>query len=355
MSIVARFRVVRGDFVLDVDLSLPSQGITALFGPSGSGKTTLLRSIAGLDRHQDGYLKVGDNLWQEGERFVPPHRRSLGYVFQEASLFTHLTVRDNLEYGLKRVSHNEHKISLDSTIELLGISPLLDRRPDTLSGGERQRVAIARALAVSPGLLLMDEPLAALDRASKQEILPYLESLHDELEIPVIYVTHISEEVSRLADHLILLEAGRVVATGAISEMLTRLDLPLAHGNDAAAMIEVVVASHDEVYQLTHLDFRGGRINVARIDQPVGHRLRLRILAQDVSVILEPQVSTSILNVFPVTVDEVFPDGGAQVTLRLLAEGVPILSRITRKSAVELDLKPGKSVYAQVKSVVLLT
>jgi len=355
MTIDARFRVDRGDFILDVDLSISSQGITSLFGPSGSGKTTLLRAIAGLDRHRDGYLKMNDKLWQEAERFVAPHQRSLGYVFQEASLFTHLTVRDNLEYGLKRVPHAERKISLGSAIELLGITSLLERKPRTLSGGERQRVAIARALAVSPGLLLMDEPLAALDRASKQEILPYLESLHDELEIPVIYVTHVSEEVARLADHLILLEAGCVMATGAISEILTRLDLPLAHGSDAAAMIEVVVAGHDEVYELTHLDFGGGRISVTRTMQQIGQRLRLRLLAQDVSITLEPQSSTSILNVFPATVDEMLAEEGAQVTLRLLAGDVPILSRITRKSAVELDLKPGKSVYAQVKSVVLLT
>lgn len=355
MTIDARFRVDQGDFVLDVDLSIPSQGVTSVFGPSGSGKTTLLRAIAGLEHHKNGYLKVDDKVWQEGERFVPPHQRPLGYVFQEASLFTHLTVRDNLEYGLKRVPISERKISLDSAINLLGINHLLERKPDTLSGGERQRVAIARALAVSPGLLLMDEPLVSLDRASKDEILPYLESLHVELDIPVIYVTHSSEEVARLADHLILLEAGRVVATGAISEMLTRLDLPLAHGSDAAAMIEVVVAGHDEVYQLTHLDFSGGRISVTRTLQQIGQRLRLRLLAQDVSITLEPQSSTSILNVFPATVDEMLAEGEAQVTVRLLAGGVPILSRITRKSAVELELKPGKSVYAQVKSVVLLT
>ncbi len=355
MSIEARFRIDRGGFVLDVDLTVPAQGITGVFGPSGCGKTTLLRAIAGLERHRDGFLKVGDTIWQEAGRFVPPHRRPVGYVFQEASLFTHLTVRRNLHYGFKRVPDAGRKISVDSAIELLGIGHLLERKPETLSGGERQRVAIARALAVSPGLLLMDEPLASLDQASKQEILPYLESLHSELEIPVIYVSHTLEEVARLADHLIELEAGRVVATGAIDEMLTRLDLPLAHGSDAAAIIEAVVAGHDEEYHLTHLDFGGGRLSVPRSALKVGDNVRVRIAAHDVSLTLEHQSSTSILNIFAATVDEIIAEGDAQVMVRLLAGDVPVLSRITRKSAAELDLKSGKAVYAQVKSVVLLT
>lgn len=355
MTIEARFHIDRGDFVLDIDLSIPSQGVTSLFGPSGSGKTTLLRAIAGLEHHRNGFLKVGDITWQEADLFVPPHRRSLGYVFQEASLFTHLTVRRNLEYGLKRVPNTERKISLDNAIELLGIGHLLERKPDTLSGGERQRVAIARALAVSPGLLLMDEPLASLDLASKQEILPYLESLHDGLEIPVIYVSHTPEETAQLADHLILLEAGSVTATGAINEMLTRLDLPLAHGSGAAAIVEAVVAGHDDNYHLTHLDFDGGRFTVTRSVLQIGKQVRLRLAAHDVSLTLEHQSNTSILNIIPATVDEIIAEGEAQVTVRLVAGGVPILSRITRKSAAELKLKPGKSVYAQVKSVVLLT
>ena len=355
MTIEARFHIDRGDFTLDVDLSVPAQGVTGLFGPSGCGKTSLLRAIAGLERHQGGFLKVGDSIWQDAERFVPPHRRSLGYVFQETSLFTHLTVRGNLEYGLKRVPQVQRRIPLDNAIQLLGIGHLLERKCDTLSGGERQRVAIARALTVSPGLLLMDEPLAALDLISKQGLLPYLESLHDELKIPAIYVSHTLEEIARLADHLVLLEAGRVVATGPVSEMLTRLDLPLAHGSGAASIIEVVVAGHDEDYHLTHLDFRGGRFTVPRRPVQVGGRIRLRLAARDVSLTLERQSRTSIQNIFPATVDQIIPEGEAQAIVRLMVADVPVLSRITRKSAVELDLKPGKSVYAQVKSVTLLT
>ena len=355
MSIEARFRIDKGDFRLDVDLDIPARGITALVGSSGGGKTTLLRAIAGLERCPGGFLRVGDMTWQDGERFVAPHRRPLGYVFQEASLFAHLSVRGNLEYGLKRVPQAERRVSLQQAIAWLGLEHLLERGTGRLSGGERQRVAIARALAVSPGILLMDEPLAALDAARKREIMPYLESLHDELEIPVIYVSHATDEVAHLADHLVLLEAGRVTASGTTGDMLTRLDLPLAHGDDAEALIEAVVAGHDDEYDLTCLDFPGGRFTVTHKALPVGHVVRLRVLARDVSLTLERQSGTSILNIFPATVDAIMPEGRAQLTVRLLAGGVPLLSRVTRKSAALLGLAPGKQVFAQAKSVALLS
>lgn len=341
--------------MLDVELSVPAEGITALFGPSGCGKTTLLRAIAGLEHHRGGFLQVGDMTWQAGKRFVPPHQRPLGYVFQEASLFDHLTVRGNLEYGARRVPKTERKVSMEQAIELPGIGHLLERRPATLSGGERQRVAIARALAVSPRLLLMDEPLAALDLNRKREILPCIESLRNELDIPVIYVSHSPGEVARLADQLVLLEAGRVVATGAIQDMLTRLDLPLAHDSDAEALIEATVAGHDAEYELTYLDFSGGRFTVTRKNVTVGSNVRLRVAARDVSLTLEHQSGTSILNIFPATVAEITDEGPAQVTVRLLLGSVPMLARVTRKSASVLDLKPGKLVYAQAKSVALLS
>ncbi len=355
MTIEARFRIDRGSFTLDVSLSIPARGVTSLLGPSGCGKTTLLRAIAGLERCHDGLLKVGGVIWQDGRRFLAPHQRPLGYVFQEVSLFDHLTVVRNLEYGIKRVPKSEHRVSLNRAIELLGIGHLLERAPGTLSGGERQRVAIARAVAVSPRLLLMDEPLAALDPSRKQEILPYIRSLHQELEIPVIFVSHAPDEVARLANHLVLLEAGRVVATGDIQTMLTRLDMPLAHDSDAAAIIEAVVTGHDENYHLTHLDFSGGRMTVTGNAMRTGDRVRLQIAARDVSLTLERQSDTSILNIFPATVDAIIDEGSAQVTVRLLAGDVPLLSRITKKSAAELGLEPGKPVYAQAKSVALLT
>ncbi len=355
MSIQIRFKIDRGEFVLDVDMEIPDRGITAVFGPSGCGKTTLLRAIAGLEPCHDGYLRVGEMLWQDGAFFVPPHKRPLGYVFQEASLFAHLNVCRNLEYGIKRVPASQRRVSLHKAIELLGIGPLLEHTAGQLSGGERQRVAIARALAVSPGILLMDEPLAALDQARKQEILPYLESLHDEFDIPVIYVSHSQDEVARLADHLVLLEAGRVRATGPIGEMLTRLDLPLAYGNDAEALIEAVVAGHDDEYDLTLLDFSGGRFTVSRHDLPVGHPVRVRVIARDVSLTLEHQSGTSILNIFPATIEEITPAGSAQMMIKLMSGDVTLLARVTRKSASVLDLKPGKLVYAQAKSVALLS
>lgn len=354
MTIEARFLIARDTFTLNVDLHLPERGITSLFGPSGCGKTTILRAIAGLDRHEGAILKVGNTTWQDNHHFMAPHERPLGYVFQEASLFPHLSIRRNLEYGQKRIPAGERHIPFEQAVELLDIGKLLDRKPDTLSGGERQRVAIARALLVSPRLLLMDEPLAALDINRKQEILPYIESLQRQLDIPIIHVSHSPEEVARLADHLVLLNEGTVVAAGDAHEMFTRLDLPLALGADAAAIIEATVGGHDEQYHLTYLDFAGGEMCIPREDLDTGSTVRLRIAARDVSLTLNRQADTSILNIIPAVIDELNDDSDAQVTVRLLAGGIPILARVTRKSAAELRLKTGNSVFAQVKSVALL-
>ena len=355
MSMDARFRVAHGDFTLDVDLSLPASGVTSLLGASGCGKTTLLRAMAGLERHQGGYLKVGATVWQDDQQFVPPHLRAVGYVFQEASLFEHLTVQGNLAYGKNRGGRNESPVSLQQIIERFGIGSLLQRRPDSLSGGERQRVAIARALACNPRLLLMDEPLAALDLDCKHEILPSIESLRGDLKIPVIYVSHSRDEVTRLADHLVLLEKGKVLGAGPIGEMLTRFDLPLARRPDAEAIFEATVSGYDEEYHLTHLDFEGGRFTVVGKDLTMDRVVRLRVAARDVSLTLERQSDTSIQNIFPATVDEMVSEGLAQMTVRLLVGGVPLLARITRKSATALELQTGKQVYAQAKSVALLS
>ncbi len=354
MTINARFKLVKENFTLDAEFSVPSNGVTAVFGPSGCGKTTLLRMMAGLDHCMNGYLKVADTVWQDQHCFVPAHQRSIGYIFQEASLFPHLNVQQNIDYAIKRSQNKSPKKSVDKLIELLGIAHLLQRKPDKLSGGEKQRVAIARALAVNPGLLLMDEPLAALDQKRKDEFMPYLETLHEELDIPVIYVSHSSMEVSRLADHLVLMDSGQVVASGDIHEIMTRLDLPVSHDNDAAAIIEAKVVGHDEQYHLTHMEFAGGTINVTQKALQVGDTARLRLAARDVSLTLEHQSDTSILNIIPVTVDDVIDESPSQVMIRLSANGVPMLSRITRKSANELGLQKGTQVYAQVKSVALL-
>ena len=356
-KIEARFHVDRGDFSLDTELTVPARGVTALFGESGSGKTTLLRAVAGLEANPGGYLRVGDAIWQDEANFTPVHRRSLGYVFQETSLFAHLSVRGNLEYSLKRAPRADgggRAPGYFEAVELLGIDSLLPRAIEQLSGGERQRVAIARALLRNPRLLLMDEPLTGLDLRARNEILPFIERLVAELSIPVLYVSHAPDEVARLADQLVLLDQGRVTATGPIEEMLTRLDLPLAHGEQAEALIEAVVASHDDEYALTFLDFPAGRFTVPKKSIQIGDSVRLRILARDVSLTLERQTDTSILNIFPATVVEISEENESQNLVRLDANGVPVLSQVTRKSTAVLGLAPGKRVYVQAKSIALL-
>ncbi len=348
----ARFDLAFSDFVLKVDLQLPARGISALFGPSGSGKTTLLRCIAGLERTANGLLSVNDVVWQDSTQSLPTHQRPLGYVFQEASLFPHLSVRRNLEYGWLRIPNRERKIQLAQVVELLGLSKLIARDTAHLSGGEKQRVAIGRALLTSPRLLLMDEPLASLDVASKQEILPYLERLHSELEIPVLYVSHALDEVAQLADHLVLLERGRAIASGTLNETLSRLDLPTAHLNDAGVVIEACVSRHDQLYGLTHLDFLGGSLWVSQVHQAVGSRVRARVLARDVSVATAAPHGSSITNILKVSIAEMQDEAPDRVNLRLaVGEKQTLLSRITRRSRDQLGLVVGMEVYAQVKSV----
>ncbi|MBT2341318.1 MULTISPECIES: molybdenum ABC transporter ATP-binding protein [Pseudomonas] len=355
----ARFQLKHGDFSLDLDVQLPGRGVTALYGQSGSGKTTCLRCIAGLERPARGFIEVNGQVWQDTERgvFVPPHQRALGYVFQEASLFAHLSVRNNLAFGFKRIAPRQRRVRMDQATELLGIGHLLDRQPHNLSGGERQRVGIARALLTSPQLLLMDEPLASLDTRRKNEILPYLQRLHDELDIPLLYVSHSQDEVARLADHIILLEAGRALASGPIGETLARLDLPLALGDDAGVVIEGKVSGYDPAYQLLTLNLPDSQLNVRVAHTPlaVGQALRFKVQARDVSLSLANDAQTSILNRLPVTVvSELAADNAAHVLIRLDAVGTPLLARITRYSRDQLKLHPGQVLWAQIKAVAVL-
>ncbi len=324
-TIDARFTGRLGGFALDAAFRAPAHGVTALFGPSGCGKTTLLRCVAGLER-MAGRLAVAGDIWQDDARgrFLRTHERPIGYVFQEASLFPHLSVRRNLEFGQARTAPAD------------------------------RRVRFAEVAELSPRLLLMDEPLASLDQISRDEILPFLERLHDELAMPVLYVSHSAEEVARLADHLVLLDAGRVRASGPIAELRARLDLARGTGSDADAIVDCRVAGHDDAFHLSYLDFPGGRVSVPRHDLPVGRAVRLRVLARDVSVTLAPQTGTSILNIFPAVVEELAEESAAQLLVRLGVGGTPLLARITRKSAALLDLAPGRAVYAQVKAVALL-
>lgn len=355
--IEARFQVQRAGFTLDADLRLPGHGVSALFGPSGCGKTSSLRIVAGLDRVPGARVVFNDQVWQDEARgvFVPPHRRPIGYVFQEASLFDHLNVERNLAYGMKRVPQDERRIAWDQAIALLGIGHLLQRRADTLSGGERQRVAIARALLSSPQLLLMDEPLAALDVARRREVLPYLERLHAELAIPILYVSHAPDEVARLADHLVVMEQGRVLASGPLAETLARLDLPTALAPDASVVIEGRVVSHDSAYHLLRLGFDGGEVRVGHGERAVGERVRFQILARDVSLTLAQQHDTSVLNHLQAQVEAIGEaDTPAHVLVRLNAGAAPLLARVTRLSADQLRLAPGVAVWAQIKAVALL-
>ncbi|MEJ2360252.1 MAG: molybdenum ABC transporter ATP-binding protein [Gammaproteobacteria bacterium] len=354
-GIHARFALALAEFTLDVDLHLPGQGITALFGPSGSGKTTLLRCIAGLQRVQHGELHVNGASWQHAKQFLATHQRPLGYVFQESSLFAHLSVRGNLQYGLKRVNTAEQRISWQHVIDLLGIEALMERKPAQLSGGERQRVAIARALLTSPRLLLMDEPLAALDQARKQEILPYLERLHAELEIPMLFVSHAPDEVARLADHIVVLQKGRTIAAGPLAETLARIDLPIQLGDDVGVVIEGKIAERDQDWHLVRVNCDGHDFWVRDAGHPVDHAVRIRILARDVSLALSHRQDSSILNILPVQVVETSQETHpAQVLVKLQVGSLPLLSRITQRSVQALALVPGKTVYAQIKAVALI-
>lgn len=357
MTIIqARFQLDYGDFNLDVDLKLPGSGITVLFGHSGSGKTTLLRCIAGLQRAPLGFLEINGHVWQDSERslFLPTHKRALGYVFQEANLFPHLTVRDNLHYGLKRIKHNSGSVKLEHTIDLLGIGHLLERMPGNLSGGERQRVAIARALALNPDVLLMDEPLASLDFKRKQEILPFLSRLHQQLDIPVLYVTHSQQEVAQLADTLVIMADGRTLASGPLSETQSRLDVPLAQDREAATVWQAAVAEHETEYHLTRVEFAGGSLSLPMLDAGIGTPLRVQIYARDVSIALAAPTATSILNVLPATVTGIADGRDGQSVVRLQVGGQALLAHITRKSALLLDLQIGMAVYAQIKGTSIL-
>ncbi len=353
-----RVSLQRPAFTLEADLHLPQRGIAVLFGASGSGKTTLLRCVAGLERADGALIKIAGEVWQDDSQriFLPTWRRRLGYVFQEASLFDHLDVRGNLTYGLTRSKSGETEISLEAAIKLLGIGTLLDRRTHQLSGGERQRVAIARALATQPRLLLLDEPLAALDHARRQDILPWLERLRDELRIPMLYVTHSTDEVARLADTLVVLDQGRIVSAGAVAEVLARVDLPVVLGEDAGALLEGTVVEHDARWHLMRMAFTGGCLWLGDSGLATGTRVRVRVLARDVSLSTQAPSATSIQNLLPCVVKAIVPDTHPSQALVQLTCGQSILlARITARAVHALSLEAGTPVWAQVKSAALVS
>ena len=382
-----------GGFALDVDLSLPSHGITVLFGPSGSGKTTVLRCVAGLERARSAQVEIAGQTWDDSRRsqHLPAWRRPVGYVFQEASLFDHLSVEGNLQFGVQRArqaageasakaarrrqgrgafspdgqdtrsSDGREALSLEAAIALLGIGHLLARQPSELSGGERQRVAIARALATQPRLLLLDEPLSALDPARREEILPWLERLRDELRIPMLYVTHSPEEMGRLASTLVLMDQGRAVASGPVQEVLLRVDRGGAVGGDLGVLLVGQVTGRDAPWHLMQVAFPGGVLWLPDDGSAVGRTVRLRVLARDVSVATQRPVGSSVQNLLPVRVESLTPDArqAGQVWARLRCtqahgtDGASLLARITARAVDQLGLEPGCEAWAQVKAVSL--
>jgi molybdate transport system ATP-binding protein len=346
-----------GAFTLAARFATPAEGITALYGRSGTGKTTLVNMLAGLVRPDRGRIAVaGEVLFSSDEGIdLPPERRRLGYVFQEGRLFPHYSVRGNLTYGRRRVAGAGP--DFDAVVALLGLERLLDRRIGDLSGGEKQRIAIGRALLAEPRLLLMDEPLASLDAPRKAEILPFIERLRGELGIPVIYVSHAMDEILRLADTLVLMAEGRVAAVGTVEELTSRLDLrPLTGRYEAGSVIRAVVAGQDVTYGLTELAFAGRRLRVAHVPLPLGTPVRARIRARDVALALERPSAISIRNILPARVIEIEQRGplaDVRLDIGTAAEPVALWSRVTARAARELDLAPGKQVYALIKTVAL--
>jgi molybdate transport system ATP-binding protein len=350
--LLARLQHQYHGFQLAVDLQLPASGISAFFGASGSGKTTLLRCIAGLQQATQGYVEVNGQIWQDSQQklFLPPHRRALGYVFQEANLFPHLNVGDNLRYGLKRVSQPLSSLDWQQLLDLLGIAHLLDRYPLHLSGGERQRVAIARALATQPQILLMDEPLASLDYARKQEILPFLLKLHQQLKIPLLYVTHDPHEVARLADYVVILRDGQVVAAGSLSETLRHLQLAVGTEPLLTSVWNGVVTAQDGENYLTEVDCAAGRLSLPQIDAAINDIVRVQIEARNVSISLEKPPASSILNVLPAKITALTEMQNGQMNVQLHLNNELLLAQITCKSAYYLNLHSNRNVYVQIKA-----
>lgn len=358
-----QINIARSAFELKLELHLPAQGMTAIFGPSGSGKTTLLRAVAGLEKNPQGLIQIGENIWQDTKQgiYIPTWQRPLGYVFQESSLLPHLSVAENLNFGLKRVLKSANSAptaankALQASIELLGIGGLLQRMPDELSGGERQRVAIARAIAMQPQLLLMDEPLASLDAARRQEIFPWLARLRDELKVPMLYVTHSAEEVTRLADHLLVLDRGQIKAQGPVNQVLTQVMNPVVVGEDAGALIAGHIGAVDAQWHLSRVDFEGGFVWIRDEGLAVGKAVRIRILARDVSLATSEPQNTSIQNQLRGSIQSITPDPHpSQVMVVLKCGAEEVLARVTQRAVNELALKVGMPVWAQVKTVALV-
>jgi molybdate transport system ATP-binding protein len=343
-----------GAFRLETAFEARARGATVVFGASGAGKSCLLAAIAGLVKPDSGRIEIaGETLFDAARGIdVPAEARRVGFVFQEARLFPHMSVRANLEYGRKRRKEHASAASFDDIVALLGIAGLLERRPRTLSGGEKQRVAIGRALLSNPRLLLLDEPLASLDEPRKAEILPFLEKLRDELGIPMLYVTHSMDEVARIADHLVLLDHGKVAAADSPGELSTRLDLPLLIDRpDVGAILLGRVAAQDDARAVTRVAIGKAEFLLSHIDLPAGHPVRLRVLARDVAIATQRPEGLSVQNVLPCRLGALADRPNGRCLLQLDLGGASLLALLTADSARRLHLQAGQQVFALVKSV----
>lgn len=342
-------------FELDIDIEIPGHGVTAIFGESGSGKTSLLRCIAGLENNVTGKLRVNGELWQDVNLCVPTHQRRLGYVFQEASLFEHLTVLGNLRYAIKRNCQPDNSESFEQVVSVMGIEELLSQWPKHLSGGEKQRVAIARALLSQPKLLLLDEPLASLDTPRKLEILPYIERLRSSVNIPILYVSHAVDEIVRLADHAVIMKQGNVIAQGGITQLFSQLDLPLGGSNEVGAILECKVVERDDKWHLMRVVFDGGELWLPNVENKLNNTQRVRVLASDVSLTLTPHTDSSILNILSGQIIEISHDSKSGMALVKLKIGASyLLARLTQKSLQKLAITLGTSIWIQIKSAAIV-
>ncbi|WP_083602005.1 molybdenum ABC transporter ATP-binding protein [Thalassotalea sp. PP2-459] len=340
-------------FVLDVDFSIPFRGVTAIFGHSGSGKTTLLRLIAGLEKCQQGQIVVDQHVWQQGDIFLPAHQRTIGYVFQEPSLFDHLTIIKNLQYALKRADSPVSKTHYNEVIQLLALEPLLTRYPAQLSGGEKQRVAIARAIFIQPTVLLMDEPLASLDGKRKAEILSYLETLTKVVKIPIIYVSHSVDEIMRLADHVLVLDAGKISAQGSVFEVFSRLDVTL--GQDKGVVLSGKIVAFEPQWRLAKFEFSGGDLWLPDNDFNLNQTVRVQVKASDISVTNTCLDDSSVLNRLAANVVAINEQAEQAMALVQLCVGDSMfIAQLTRKSIANLALSPGNHVWLQVKSTAIV-
>ena len=347
-------RLQRPDFDLDVSLSIPAQGTTVVFGPSGGGKTTILRAIAGLEPEVLGEVRVKGQIWQSADVFIPPHARRVGFVFQHSALLPHLSVEQNLRYGFSRVHGTE--LEYRACVEQLDLSALMHRKIAQLSGGERQRVAMGRALLTRPEVLLMDEPLAALDAGRRTEVLGYMERLKQSTPIPMIYVTHAVDEMSRLADYLVLMKDGRVRQAGPALEVMNSPDVPLALRDDAGVVVMARVKQVDD-HGLFILESDLAALYAQGAGHQIGERVRVRIHARDVSVSLSEHLDSSMLNILPATVKSMRQIVSGQVLIELGAganQDQALFARISHVSAMRLQIAEGMRVWAQIKAVALL-